>query len=142
MLGLWVAVDVLLVMLLLMRTKAGRLFTRPKPGLEKDLMAATHTGTEKLSQEDIDALYVGSIVWTVRALGLGGLTAVTIAGTFTVAMLVDHFGVKTTKAVTLRVGNPQCVVLGEVTDARLHSLAAKLAAAAANASARYWASSA
>ena len=27
MLGLWVAVDVLLVMLLLMRTKAGRLFT-------------------------------------------------------------------------------------------------------------------
>jgi diaminopimelate epimerase len=30
-------------------------------------------------------------------------------------------------AVTLRVGNPQCVVLGEVTDARLHSLAAKLA---------------
>ena len=31
------------------------------------------------------------------------------------------------EAVTLRVGNPQCVVLGEVTDARLHSLAAKLA---------------
>jgi diaminopimelate epimerase len=30
-------------------------------------------------------------------------------------------------AVTLRVGNPQCVVLGEVTDARLHSVAAKLA---------------
>jgi diaminopimelate epimerase len=29
--------------------------------------------------------------------------------------------------VTLRVGNPQCVVLGEVTGARLHSLAAKLA---------------
>ena len=30
-------------------------------------------------------------------------------------------------AVTLRVGNPQCVVLGEVTEARLHLLAAKLA---------------
>lgn len=30
-------------------------------------------------------------------------------------------------AVTLRVGNPQCVVLGDVTDARLHSLAARLA---------------
>jgi diaminopimelate epimerase len=29
--------------------------------------------------------------------------------------------------VTLRVGNPQCVVLGEVTEARLHSLASKLA---------------
>ena len=30
-------------------------------------------------------------------------------------------------AVTLRVGNPQCVVLGEVTEGRLHGLAAKLA---------------
>jgi diaminopimelate epimerase len=30
-------------------------------------------------------------------------------------------------AVTLRVGNPQCVVLGEVSDARLHGLAARLA---------------
>jgi diaminopimelate epimerase len=30
-------------------------------------------------------------------------------------------------AVTLRVGNPQCVVLGDVTEARLHSVAAKLA---------------
>jgi diaminopimelate epimerase len=30
-------------------------------------------------------------------------------------------------AITLRVGNPQCVVLGEVNEARLHALAAKLA---------------
>lgn len=30
-------------------------------------------------------------------------------------------------AITLRVGNPQCVVLGEVSEARLHSLAAALA---------------
>lgn len=30
-------------------------------------------------------------------------------------------------AVTLRVGNPQCVVLGEVTQARLHTIAAQLA---------------
>jgi diaminopimelate epimerase len=30
-------------------------------------------------------------------------------------------------AVTLRVGNPQCVVLGEVTEERLHSVAARLA---------------
>ena len=30
-------------------------------------------------------------------------------------------------AITLRVGNPQCVVLGEVSEARLHSLAARLA---------------
>jgi diaminopimelate epimerase len=34
---------------------------------------------------------------------------------------------ETVEAVTLRVGNPQCVVLGEVTDARLHSTAAALA---------------
>lgn len=30
-------------------------------------------------------------------------------------------------AITLRVGNPQCVVLGEVTEERLHAVAAKLA---------------
>ena len=40
----------------------------------------------------ISALYVASIVWTVRALGAGGLTAATIAGQFAVAMVVDHFG--------------------------------------------------
>lgn len=32
-----------------------------------------------------------------------------------------------TEVVTLRVGNPQCVVLGDVTDERLHGLAARLA---------------
>ena len=31
------------------------------------------------------------------------------------------------EAVTLRVGNPQCVVLGEVTEARLHRIASRLA---------------
>ena len=40
----------------------------------------------------ISALYVASIVWTVRALGAGGLTAATIAGQFAIAMVVDHFG--------------------------------------------------
>jgi diaminopimelate epimerase len=30
-------------------------------------------------------------------------------------------------AIALRVGNPQCVVLGEVTEARLHALGGKLA---------------
>ena len=34
---------------------------------------------------------------------------------------------KDVRAVTLRVGNPQCVVLGEVTPERLHGLASKLA---------------
>jgi diaminopimelate epimerase len=36
-------------------------------------------------------------------------------------------GGDTIEAVTLRVGNPQCVVLGEVTEARLHTIAAALA---------------
>jgi bacterial/archaeal transporter family-2 protein len=40
----------------------------------------------------ISALYVASIVWTVRALGVGGLTAATITGQFAVALTVDHFG--------------------------------------------------
>lgn len=38
------------------------------------------------------AVYVGSIVFTVRALGAGGLTALTIAGQLGVAMVIDHFG--------------------------------------------------
>ena len=40
----------------------------------------------------ISALYVASIVWTVRALGAGGLTAATISGQFAVALVVDHHG--------------------------------------------------
>ena len=40
----------------------------------------------------IGALYVGSIVWTVRALGAGGLTAATIAGQLALAVVIDHFG--------------------------------------------------
>ena len=40
----------------------------------------------------ISAVYVSSIVWTVRALGAGGLTAATISGQFAVALVVDHFG--------------------------------------------------
>jgi transporter family-2 protein len=40
----------------------------------------------------IGALYVGSIVWTVRALGAGGLTAATVAGQLGAALLIDHMG--------------------------------------------------
>lgn len=40
----------------------------------------------------IGALYVGSIVWTVRALGAGGLTAATVAGQLGAALLIDHLG--------------------------------------------------
>ena len=38
------------------------------------------------------ALFVGSIVFTVRVLGVGGLTAVTIAGQLGLAIVIDHFG--------------------------------------------------
>jgi transporter family-2 protein len=38
------------------------------------------------------ALYVGSIVWTVRALGVTGLSAATLAGQFAAALVIDHFG--------------------------------------------------
>jgi diaminopimelate epimerase len=40
---------------------------------------------------------------------------------------IDGTSGDTVEAVTLRVGNPQCVVLGEVAEARLHSIAARLA---------------
>ena len=40
----------------------------------------------------VGALYVGSIVWTVRALGAAGLTAATIAGQLGAALLIDHLG--------------------------------------------------
>jgi len=40
----------------------------------------------------ISALYVASIVFTMHALGAGGLTAATIAGQFAIALAVDHFG--------------------------------------------------
>ncbi len=40
----------------------------------------------------VGALYVGSIVWTVRALGVGGLSAATLAGQFAAALMIDHFG--------------------------------------------------
>jgi transporter family-2 protein len=38
------------------------------------------------------ALFVGSIVWTVRALGVGGLTAITIAAQLGLAIVIDHYG--------------------------------------------------
>jgi transporter family-2 protein len=40
----------------------------------------------------VGALYVGSIVWTVRALGVTGLSVVTLAGQFVAALAIDHFG--------------------------------------------------
>ena len=40
----------------------------------------------------VGGLFVGSIVFTVRALGVGGLTALTIAAQLAVALAIDHFG--------------------------------------------------
>ena len=40
----------------------------------------------------VGALFVGSIVWTVRALGVGGLSAATLSGQFAAALVIDHFG--------------------------------------------------
>jgi bacterial/archaeal transporter family-2 protein len=40
----------------------------------------------------VGALYVGSIVWTIRALGVTGLSAATLAGQFGAALMIDHFG--------------------------------------------------
>lgn len=40
----------------------------------------------------VGALYVGSIVWTVRALGVTGLSVATLAGQFAAALAIDHFG--------------------------------------------------
>jgi bacterial/archaeal transporter family-2 protein len=40
----------------------------------------------------LGAIYVGSIVFTVRALGAGGLTAATISGQLAFALVIDNFG--------------------------------------------------
>jgi transporter family-2 protein len=40
----------------------------------------------------LGALYVGSIVFTVRALGATGLTAATISGQLVFALVMDNFG--------------------------------------------------
>jgi diaminopimelate epimerase len=44
-----------------------------------------------------------------------------------IALARIEVGGRTVEAVTLRVGNPQCVVLGDVTEQRLHTLASALA---------------
>jgi transporter family-2 protein len=38
------------------------------------------------------AVFIASLVWTIRALGVGGVTAVTIAGQLGVAVVIDHYG--------------------------------------------------
>ena len=40
----------------------------------------------------LGAVYVTSVLVTVRSLGAGGVTAATIAGQLTLSVVVDHFG--------------------------------------------------
>ena len=40
----------------------------------------------------LGAVYVTSVLVTVRSLGAGGVTAATIAGQLTLSVIVDHFG--------------------------------------------------
>lgn len=40
----------------------------------------------------LGAVYVTSVLVTVRTLGAGGVTAATIAGQLTLSLVVDHFG--------------------------------------------------
>ncbi len=63
----------------------------------------------------VGALYVGSIVFTVRALGAGGLTAVTISGQLGLAMVIDHFGwlgVEKSPITVAKVGGVVLLALG------------------------------
>jgi diaminopimelate epimerase len=73
----------------------------------------TDAGTKRL-----ELLDVTSPRWTFRA-AMGQPEAVTKERI--------SVGAETVDAITLRVGNPQCVVLGDVTERRLHGLAASLA---------------
>lgn len=61
------------------------------------------------------AIFVASIVWTVRALGAGGLIAATIAGQLGVAVMIDHFGwlgVERSPVTAAKVGGVALLALG------------------------------
>ena len=53
---------------------------------------ARHLAWYYLSGGLLGAVYVTSVLVTVRTLGAGGVTAATIAGQLTLAVVVDHFG--------------------------------------------------
>ena len=82
-------------------------------GAGNDVEVLTDAGLKRLR-----CLERAGARWTFRA-AMGQPEAVTQAR-------IDVDGVAV-EAVTLRVGNPQCVVLGDVTPERLHALASKLA---------------
>jgi diaminopimelate epimerase len=66
----------------------------------------------------LEALRTSGAEWTFRA-AMGEPEAI--------ARVTIEVGQQPTEVITMRVGNPQCVVLGAVTPERLHALAARLA---------------
>ncbi len=57
-----------------------------------DLGEARHLSWYYLTGGVLGALYVTSVLVTVRTLGAGGVTAATIAGQLTMSVLADRFG--------------------------------------------------
>jgi diaminopimelate epimerase len=84
----------------------------PLPGLDAPIEIETEAGTKRL-----ELLACEGGRYTFRA-AMGTPEQITL-------VQLDVGG-RDVEAVTLRVGNPQCVVLGEVTDERLYSLASAL----------------
>lgn len=58
-----------------------------------DLGQARHLPWYYLTGGVLGAAYVTTVLVTVRTLGAGGVTAATIAGQLTAAVIVDHLGV-------------------------------------------------
>jgi transporter family-2 protein len=79
-----IALGVSFVSLLILTTLAGQL-----DGLSDIGRAPVHV---IVGGGLVGALFVGSIVWTIRALGVGGLSAATLAGQFAAALVIDHYG--------------------------------------------------
>lgn len=84
-----------------------------EPAAGADISIQTDAGLKRLELLERDG---GRLVFRAA---MGPPESVTLA-------TIDVEG-QAIEAVTLRVGNPQCVVLGEVSTGRLHGLAAKLA---------------
>ncbi len=57
-----------------------------------DMSEARHLSWYYLTGGLLGAIYVTSVLVTVRHLGAGGVTAATIAGQLTVSIVVDQFG--------------------------------------------------
>lgn len=83
------------------------------PGLDAPIDIVTDAGTKRL-----ELLACEGSRYTFRA-AMGAPEQIALSK-------IDVAG-RTVEAVTLRVGNPQCVVLGDVTEERLHTLASALA---------------